>query len=81
MRSLLNASMCLCLLPLIAACATTEVRTTRIPESLLASCDKPAWGGKSYRDVAELAVRRGKAIDDCNDQLSAAREYQRRIAK
>ena len=75
-----NVLMLLCLPLLTAACAT-EVRQVTIPASLLADCPKPEWNGTTYRDLAELAVRRGKAIDDCNDQLSAAREYQRRIVK
>lgn len=77
----MNVLTVLCLPLLTAACATTEVRTVGVPAALLADCEKPKWEGGSYRDLAELAMRRGKAIDDCNDQLAAVREYQRRTSK
>jgi len=51
-----------------------------IPETLLADCPIPEWAGSTYQDVAELAVRRKSALVDCNNQLSAARDYQRRVA-
>ncbi len=47
-----------------------------MPATLLAECPVPEWSGKTYRDLAELAERRKTALDDCNAQLEAARDYQ-----
>jgi len=69
----------LCLPLLTAACATHETRTVTVPATLLAECPVPEWSGKTYRDLAELAERRKTALDDCNAQLEAARDYQNRV--
>ena len=52
-----------------------------IPETLLTDCPIPEMQGNTYRDVAELAIRRRAALVDCNAQMDAARAYQKRIAK
>jgi hypothetical protein len=65
----------------LTACSTTELtKRATIPESLLQDCPVPKWEGKTYRDVIDLTERRRGALEDCNEQLSAAREYQRRVS-
>jgi len=41
---------------------------------LLQKCDKPELEGRTWRDVAELAVKRGQAIDECNLRIDKIRE-------
>lgn len=72
----------LCLCSLTAACAdrapviVTEYQPVRLPARLLQDCDSPVWAGGTFRDLAELAVARREALEACNRQLKAAREYQ-----
>jgi len=42
--------------------------------ALLQKCDKPELKGNTWRDVAELAVERGQAIDECNLRIDKIRE-------
>lgn len=78
-----RASMCACLLSLTAACGETRIVTkteykpVHMPERFLMDCPVPEWKpGGTYRGVAELAIRRKAALEKCNLQLKAAREFQ-----
>ena len=44
--------------------------------AVVLACDSPVWAGGTFRDLAELAVARREALEACNRQLKAAREYQ-----
>lgn len=83
----LRALAWLCLASLTTACAErpqvitqTVYQQVYLPERFLVPCARPRWEpGGTYRDVSVLAVKRGTAIDDCNEQLRAARDYQAEI--
>lgn len=81
-RYLCNASMCVCLLSLIAGCASTPPRTVTvyeqiyIPDSILPGCPPVAWEGGTFGQLSELAERRRTALKDCDDKFTAARKYQ-----
>lgn len=70
-----------CLLPLISGCATDpvapqiRVELQRVPEALLTPCSKTTWLGGTYQDAIELAIARGKDIDDCNARLEDIRKW------
>lgn len=70
------------LLALTSGCAgsgpkvVTIYRDVLLPETFLRPCQTVEWEGGSFRKVAALAERRGKALSDCNDQLARARQYQ-----
>ena len=74
----------LCLAALATSCASvpepetvvvTEVQIERIrpPASLMRPCPVPEMSGATLGDVVELAIRRGQALVECNDRLSAIR--------
>ena len=70
---------------LTTACADQRVITNTVyqpvylPDRFLIDCPVPEWAGGTYREVGKLAVRRKTALEDCNAQLQAAREYQQRL--
>lgn len=74
--------MCVCLLSLIAGCASTPPSTVTIyeqiyiPDSILPGCPEVAWEGGTFGQLSELAERRRTALKDCDDKFTAARKYQ-----
>lgn len=77
----------LCLASLTTACAErpqvitqTVYQQVYLPERFLVPCEIPQWQpGGTYRQVAELAVKRRTALENCNGQLRAGKAYQDEI--
>ncbi|QPZ53297.1 hypothetical protein AchV4_0069 [Achromobacter phage vB_AchrS_AchV4] len=73
--------MFLCLLPLLASCASPDpVMRTRtvyqhLPDVYLLPCPVP-YGAATYRGAIDLAERRKAALEECNKQIAAGRQYQ-----
>ena len=53
----------------------TETVYIRPPAELLAPCERPAWQGRTYRDLVEHAIRLREALEACDDQVAAIREW------
>lgn len=70
----------LCLLPSLSGCATDPVIVTktereRVPDSLTVSCPKSELSGDTYQAAIELAINRGKDVDECNSRLEDIRKW------
>lgn len=53
----------------------TETVYVRPPPELLEPCERPAWRGRTYRDLVEHAIRLREALEACDDQVAAIREW------
>ena len=53
----------------------TKTQTLKVPGSLLSPCPKSEIQGKTYQDAIELAINRGKDLDECNKRLEDIRRW------
>lgn len=70
----------LSLMGLLAGCATepltlTKVERQKVPASLLVPCPKTSLDGKTYQSAIELAIARGKDLDECSKRLKDIEQW------
>ena len=69
----------LSLLPFLTSCATPQIVTEHVqvpvPGSLLLPCPKSELAGQTYQDAIQLAINRGKDLDECNQRFQDIRKY------
>ena len=70
-----------CLLISLTACASVPPKPTPIPipSELLVDCVKPVITGKTVGDLALAYNARGVAIDKCNADKGALREWDAKV--
>ena len=68
-----------CLILLAGCSSKPVVRTERVyvrpPAELLEPCEQPAWRGRTYRDLVEHAIRLREALEACDAQVAALKEW------
>lgn len=67
-----NAPILILSLLFLTSCASTT--SLQVDAGLTVACDKPELEGKKWRDLAIAYVKRGEAIDNCNDRLKLIRQ-------
>lgn len=80
-RRIKIAFLVLCLMPFLGGCAnldpilTTKVVFQPIPESLLLPCTKSELEGDTYQAAIQLAINRGKDLEECSKRFDDIRDF------
>lgn len=69
----MNRLMIVCLGLFLTTSCARYVQAPLNP-GLTKDCDRPELHGNTYRDVFDLAIRRGQALEDCTDRMRTLRK-------
>ena len=58
-------------------CVSSKPIKQTIPPIYTQDCVKPMIQGSTYKDLINAYIERGKAIEDCNADKKALREFQK----